>query len=167
LTGDIKRPIVKAMCSDSNGKMAEISLVFSSISQIRKSVAYDVGDVIFFSASIGECPMDNVVFYPKEVHVLKKMLATEEEYLDSFIKSRLISFSKEKNLVMFEGSVYFTNGSSSSIEIDGQDGIRGDCVKKQHIWVKHPIMPLHEKERVLFVGEVTKEGLVGTLHPCV
>ena len=164
MTGGIKRPVIKAKCFDTNEKIAEISIVFSSISQIRKSVAYEVGDVIYFSAYIGECPADNIVFYPRTVHLLKKCQMEEETMSDSFIKSRLVPFMKEPNRVIFEGRVCVTDGKNSSLLVTNQEMMRGECREESHIWVKHPWVNIQKEDQVLFMDEEKEEGLSGCVY---
>lgn len=164
MTGGVKRPIIKAKCYDSNEKIAEISIVFSSISQIRKAVAYEVGDVIYISSYIGECPVDNIVFYPRTVHVLKKCQMNNDNFSESFVKSRLIPYMKEPNRVIFEGKICVTDGENTSILIKNPEILRGDCQSESHIWVKHPFTNLKAEDKVLFMGDVTGEGLFGSLY---
>lgn len=164
ITGSLKRPVIKAKCYDSNQNIAEISIVFSSISQIRKSIIYEVGDIIQFSANIGECPMDNIIFYPKNIHLIKKCPIDEESITDTFIKSRLLFYVKEVNEVFFEGNVYSSNGTYTSIEIENEELIRGSCFDKSHIWVQHPFYTLEKNDKVCFLGEMTKDGLQGQIY---
>ena len=58
ITGDVKRPLMKIHCYNSNNQLVEIPIVFSSISQIRKSSIYEVGDIIQIYAYIGESIVD-------------------------------------------------------------------------------------------------------------
>ena len=164
ITGSVKRPVMKVKCYDSHQNIAEVSVVFSSISQIRKSTIYEVGDIIQFSASIGECPMDNLVFYPKNIHLIKKCPIEQEPITDTFIKSRLLYYLKEVNEVFFEGYVYATDGKNTSIEIENEEILRGSCLEKSHIWVKHSYLSLEKEEKVCFIGEMTKDGLQGQIY---
>ena len=165
VTGNVKRPILKAKCYDSNGEIAEISIIFSSISQIRKAVAYEVGDILYFSAYIGECPEDNLAFYPRTVHLIKKSkLDEDEEISEGFVKSRLLPYMSESNQVLFEGIVCNTNGSTSSIMIKNPQLMRGECSEYSHIWTKHPPISVEKGDEVMFVGDVTSNGLFGQIY---
>lgn len=164
ITGDVKRPLMKIHCYNSNNQLVEIPIVFSSISQIRKSSIYEVGDIIQIYAYIGESIVDQIVFYPQHIHLLKKNPTKIDNISEHFIKSRLLPYIKEKNQIFFEGRIKNSYETKTCIEIENIEIVRGNTICDFHIWVNHLPSIYNEGEYVLFLGEMEKENkLVGQL----
>lgn len=162
--GGIKRPIVKAKCCDSNGELSEINLIFSEISQARKSTGLAIGDVVFFNASLGECPEDNLVFYPSNVYIIRKSVTPSNiELSDGLLRSKVAPFTKERNLIVVEGKITAVSKDMICLSVIRPEFLRGEVEKTSHIWVNADIGTYTTGDNVLFVGEVSKNGLYGEL----
>ena len=167
MTNGIKKPIVKALCSDSNSKYSEISIVFSEICQIKKASSLNVGDIVFFSARIAECPQDNYVFYPISIFTVRKNSSTFEEASQKFIESRLMPYEKERNIVIFGGNVIEVVGDKVCIQCKNENILRGDIEETYHIWVlKDNLLEIERGNEVVFIGEVSNSILKGNVFLC-
>lgn len=167
VSGGIKKPLIKALCYDQDGEISEISLVFSEICQIKKATAINVGDVVFFSASIGECPRDNYVFYPNNLYLVRKCTMEFEDMSRKFVESRLLPYVGETNQVVFEGNVIDKAGDEVCIAAKNDILVRGDIEEEYHIWVKNTQAntDMLGDTRVIFVGGTSKDKLKGMVFP--
>lgn len=166
VSGGIKKPLIKALCYDQNNKISEISIVFSEICQIKKSTSIGVGDVVFFSASIGECPKDNYVFYPNNLYLVRKCTMEFEDASRKFIESRLLPYAGEQNQVVFSGNVVSVSQNQVCIASKNNILVRGDIEEEYHIWVTNTQGNTDFiNSKVVFVGGINEGRLSGMVFP--
>lgn len=160
----IRRPVIKARCYDSENEISEISLIFSEVSDARKSDGLERGDVVYFQASVGECPKGELMFYPNKIHIIqKKSKYDNDDMSEVLFNSKLSPFYKEKNMVVFEGTVKEQNGMKVLLEIKGLEFTRGETSEYSYLWVISENFVPKIGSRVVFAGEVSGNLLKGNL----
>ncbi len=164
ITGGVKRSIIGVRCYDGSGKISSARVMLSELSELRRSTGLNIGDVIFFSASLSEGTKDMLVFHPHDIYVLRKNQVPIEDDSQKVIDSRLLPYKKDRNVVVFEGRVTAVEKEHICISTENLEALRGDSSADYHIWVvntEKASKAVKVGNKVTFVGEISKGVLKG------
>ena len=160
--GELERPLIKGLTCDSNGEVCEVSLCFSSLSGIRHSQGVKKGDVLFIEGTVGEFPKDNMIIYPVN---MEEIYRDESSDLSRGVGLGIVKNAcrEQKNFVAVEGVVKAVYDDTMLISfIPAMQ--RGEVSKQCHLVVGGAESDISAGQTVLFVGEPTKKGLVGSIY---
>lgn len=166
MSGDIRRAIIKVRCYDSENKISTALIMLSEFGELKKATGLNVGDVIFFSATISEGVKDTIVFHPNEIYVLRKGIIPSEKLSEKLVDARLLPYRKEKNTIILEGTISLIEKEFICFVVENKETLRGSSEKEFHLWVKNnnKANRLKVGSKAAFIGEYSNGELVGKVY---
>lgn len=165
VSGGIRRALIKVRCYDSKGDITEATIMLSELGELRKSTGLNVGDVIFFAASLSEGVKDSLVFRPHDIYILRKGFIPAEELSDRLIDAKLLPYKEDHNIVVLDGRVSVIEKENICLIVENQETLRGDSSSEFHIWVvstdKKILKSVKVGQKATFIGELSKGKLKG------
>lgn len=168
ISGGIRRTLIGVRCYDSHGKISSGTVMLSELGDIRKATGLNVGDVIFFAATLGEGVRDSLVFRPHDIYVLRKGIIPVDELSDNLIDAKLMPYRDDNNIIVLEGNISVVEKEHVCLVVENCETLRGDSSGEHHIWVvntdKKALKGLKVGQKAAFVGELSNGELRGKVY---